>query len=440
MLETQGPTTYNPEAMPLSPASDLTTGSLGRDALAKLASELVGRLATFGLSLYVANALGERAFGAYNFGLALGFVLAQIADMGLQLLAARDVAISGRDAQPVVARALRLKFWLSLPVVTLIILLRDGRPASEQMALLLLGLAMLVQTFLEFAAYIFRGQQRVIREAWLLSTARILTAVLGGAMLWAGGGLVALGMAYLLAITATALWGLKDLRSAGWFSTRPVRSEGLRDSPGAEYAYVLREALPLGIAIFLSIGYTRVAVFLLEYRLGTVAVAQYSAAQRLVEPTQILPAALLAAVFPAFSRALYRDRGRARRLALGSSLLLAMAGGGVAVVLWITGPWLMPTLYGEAFVESIPVLQVLGLSALPAFVNYNLTHILIARGQQRHTSIVVGFMLILHSALTWYLLPALGPLAPAISVTFAELFLLLNCTALVILTRGNRNT
>ena len=353
---------------------------LGGNALAKLASELVGRVATFALSLYVANVLGERAFGAYNYALALGFVLAQIADMGLQVLAARDVAIAGRAAQSLVAHALRLKLWLSLPVIVLLFLLRDGRPAAEQLALLLLGLAMLAQTFLEFAAYIYRGQQRVLREAWLLTAARLLTAALAGAALWAGGGLVQVGAAYLLAIAAVALWGLWGLRAGGWFASLP-RDRAAVATP--TYARLLREALPLGIAIFLSIGYTRVAVFLLEIRLGPLAVAQFSAAQRLVEPAQIIPAALLAAVFPAFSAAVGRDRREARRLGLGSSLLLALAGGAAALVFWFGAPWLIPTLYGPAFAGSVPVLQVLGLSALPAFINYNLTHMLIARGLNR---------------------------------------------------------
>ncbi len=410
---------------------------LGSNALAKLASELVGRVATFGLSLYIANQLGERAFGAYNFGLALGFVLAQIADMGLQVLAARDVAIAGSGAQPLVARALRLKLWLSLPVLALLFILRDGRPASEQVALILLGLAMLAQTFLEFAAYVYRGQQRVMHEAGLLTAARLLTAFFAAAAIWAGAGLPAVGAAYLLAIAGVALWGMWGLRASGWFVARTRSAGPTTDAlatPG--YGELIREALPLGIAIFLSIGYTRVAVFMLEYRLGALAVAEFSAAHRLVEPAQIVPAALLAAVFPAFSEALHHDRRQARWLGWGSSLLLALAGGSAAFVFWFGAPWLIPTLYGEAFVDSIPVLQFLGLSALPAFVNYNLTHILIARGQQLYSSIFAGIMLILHGALTWTFIPLLGAVAPALSVTFAELILLLLCIGVLALTRG----
>lgn len=419
---------------------DLDPGAIriGRNALVKLASELVGRAATFGLSLYVANVLGQRAFGAYNYGLALGFVLAQIADMGLQLLVARDVAMGGRAARPLVSRALRLKLWLSLPTLALLILLRNDRPEPEQLALLLLGWGMLAQTFLEFSAYVYRGQQRIVDEVWLLTGARLLTAALAVLALWAGGGLVALGAAYALAISAAAFWGLWRLRGAGWFAAPPSNDrDSARVQRSHAYTSILRQALPLGIAIFLSIGYTRVAIFLLEGRLGALAVAQYSAAQRLVEPAQIVPAALLAAVFPAFSNALVRRHARARRLALVSSLLLALCGGGIGLLFWFGAPWLIPALYGPAFVESIPVLRILGLSTLPAFINYNLTHILIARGQQRYTSLFVALMLVLHTALTWSLMPRLGAVAPAISVTFAELFLLLCCTALLLFSAGN---
>lgn len=403
---------------------------LGGDALAKLASEVVGRAATFGLSLLIANVLGERAFGTYNFGLALGFVLAQIADMGLQVLMSRDIAVSGRGALPSVNASLRLKLLLSVPVLALLLWVAPGRPAPERVAIVLLGLAMLAQTFLEFAAYVYRGQRQLLTEARLLTVARLLTAALAGAAIWSGAGLIGAGAGYLLAIGSVAVWALWRLRNAGWFGRH-------LSGKAPPYSRLLQQALPLGLAIFLSIGYTRLAVFLLEIRLGSVAVAQYSAAQRLVEPTQIVPAALLAAVFPAYSHALHHDRQRARRLGLGTSSLLAAGGLALAVLFWITAPWLIPRLYGEAFAESVPVLRFLGLSALPAFINYNLTHMLIARGQQLASSLYVALMTVVHAWLSWHFIPALGAVAPAISVTFAELILLLCCTATLRFTGGN---
>jgi O-antigen/teichoic acid export membrane protein len=402
--------------------------------LAKLISELVGRVATFGLSLVIANRLGDSAFGIYNYGLALGFVLAQIADLGLQVLMARDIAVGGPQARPAVRAALRLKLLLSLPVLLLLVLLTAGRPPAERIVFLLLGLAMLSQTFLEFAAYVYRGRELVLTEAWLLAGARLLTAGIALLALWLGAGLYGVALAYLLSAAGVALWGLWRLQREGWLGAPDAAT------PPPAYGALIRQALPLGIAIFLSIGYTRLAIFLLEYRLDEVAVAQFSAAQRLVEPAQIVPAALLAAVFPAYSHALHHDPGQARRLGLVSSLLLGLGGGALALIFWFGAPFLIPLLYGEAFREAIPVLQFLGLSSLPAFINYNLTHMLIARGQQLFSSIFVGLMLVLHAILTWQFIPTLGPTAPALSVTFAELILLLCCTATLLLTDARRKS
>ena len=50
---------------------------IGGNALVKLASELAGRAATFALALFAACRLSEADFGSYNYGLAVGFVLAQ---------------------------------------------------------------------------------------------------------------------------------------------------------------------------------------------------------------------------------------------------------------------------------------------------------------------------------------------------------------------------
>jgi O-antigen/teichoic acid export membrane protein len=395
---------------------------LGHNAAVKLASELVGRVASFVLALWAARQLGEDGFGLYNYGLALGFVLAQVADMGLQVLMTREVAVAGMGARPAVQAALRLKLLLSLPVVGLLVVLASGRPLIVQVSFFCLGLAMVLQTFLEFVAYVFRGQQRLREEGQLLAAARLLAAGAGGLVLWLGGGLLGLALANLAAIGLLAAWGLYRLRQEGWLGrTAEVMVTGWVGWP------LLRQALPLGVATFLSIAYTRLAIFVLEARLGEAAVAHFSAAQRLVEPTQILPAALLAAVFPAVAQAMGQEPERARQLGRNSTALLALAGGGLAVFFWLAAPYLIPLLYGPEFGEATAVLRWLGLSILPAYINFGLTHWLIARGQQLYLSVLTGLMLVLHGVITWRFSLQGGAPAAAISVIIAESLLLAGC-------------
>jgi PST family polysaccharide transporter len=402
---------------------------LSRNTLIKLASELVGRVASLALVLFAARRLGQGDFGFYSYGLALGYVLSQLADMGLQLLIAREVASSGLQARPIVQAALRLKLLLSLPVIALLLFFALSRDPSTQLSLLCLGLTMLLQTFLEFAAYVFRGGQRLREEARLLVAARLLTAALGGAMLSLGAGLSGLSLVGLIAMGLVTTWAFRRLRSEGWLILERKATAAL------PVRLLALQALPLGIAIFLSIAYTRLAIFLLETQSGEVAVAHFSAAQRLVEPTQILPAALLAALFPAFVDALRHSPTGAYRLGLNSGLFLGAVGAGLAAAFWLAAPIAVPWLYGEAFRDSIPVLQFLGLSIFPAYVNYGLTHYLIARGQQFLSSLFAALMLALHAVLSWQLIPQWGAVGPALSMTLAELLLLCCCLLALALTK-----
>ena len=401
---------------------------LSRNALLKLVAELVGRGAWFALNLWAARRLGESGFGLYSYGYALGFVLVQIADLGLQVTVAREVAVAGRLARTAVWTALRIKLFLSLPVLALLAVFSIGRPAPVQASFLLLGAALLAHTFLEFAAYIFRGEQRLEKEAGLLAGARLLAAALGGVALGLGGGLLWLTLSLLIAEGAATIWAFRLLVREGWLAGPGLGGE-------APWRGLLRQAMPIGLATFLSIAYTRLAVFLLEARLGEAAVAQFSAAQRLVEPTQIVPAALLAAVFPAYASALHREPGWAKRLSFRSSLLLALGGGGLALAFWFLAPVLIPLLYGEAYQNSVRVLQFLGLTIPPAYLNYSLTHLLIARGQQRFLTPFVAAMLALHAGLGWRLIPGLGAAGPAVSAVAAEGLLALCCLFALTLVR-----
>jgi O-antigen/teichoic acid export membrane protein len=389
------------------------------NALLKFVSELAARVATFALAIWAARQWGDTGFGFYSYGLALAFVSAQLADMGLQLIISREVAVQGRRAQSLVQSAFYLKVCLAAPALLLVFLVSAGRPFWIQWSFLCLGVSLTLHTFVEFVAYVWRGEQRLWDEARLLATSRLLTAVAGGVVLAFGGGLPALSLAAATSGVVAATWAVRRLLQEGWLV-------GSVWGAGA-WRLLLGEAWPLGLATFLSIAYTRLALFMLDYRLDEVAVAHFSAAQRLVEPAQLLPAALLAAVFPAFAGTLHRDRLQARRLGWSSSLMLALAGGGVAITMLLAAPQLVPWLYGVQFSAGIPVLQLLSLSILPAFVNYSLTHLLIARGQQQMLLLLMAVTLLAHGAASWHLVPGRGAAGAALSLVGAEVLLLAGC-------------
>ncbi len=403
----------------------LSEKQLKINTLLKLGAEIGGRAATFLLLLWAARQLNTADFGSYNTALAVGFVLVQMSDFGLQLLLSREVARLNTAARPQVVAAFQLKLWLSLPVLLLLALAAIGA-ANNGPVVFLVGVTLLLQTFIEFVAYVFRGQQQLEVEAQLLIWVRVGTAVFGAYILWHNGQLLGLALVSLAVMASGLGFALWHLRRAGWVTH--VRQLWPTQLPHTAVSrHLIQQAWPLGLSIFLSIAYTRLAVLLLGIWRDAEAVALYSAAWRLVEPTQILPAALLAAVFPAFALALTQNPQRARQLGWQTSLLLALAGSVVALAFWLSAPWLVPWLYGSAFAASVPILRLLGLTVLPVYLNYSLTHYLVARGQQRLLTGLTAVTLLLHTMFCWLFIPQLGLLGPALSVLLVESVLLLGC-------------
>lgn len=405
------------------------------NAAAKLAAELIGRAVQFGFTILAARRLAEADFGAYAYGLALGFVLAQATDLGLQIIVTREVARNEAAAPRTVGIALGLKLVLSAPVLALLAGLSLARSAAATRGpILALGASMLLFSYVEFFGYVFRGRQQLMDEALLISLARACPAVLGAGLILAGGGLAGLAWVTLAATAGAALLAYGRLRARG---VVPLLQFD-RQVTGRTALWLLHQALPLGIAIGLSILYTRTAFFLLEPLRGLAAVAIYNLAYGLYEPLQILPAALLAAVFPVFAQSVastapagapqaatrsQRDDTAAwlQRRTLGPLALMSLVLVPAGV---LTAPFLINLLYGRPdYAEAGPALQIMMLAVPPMFITYALTHFLIALGQQRWNALLSLVALVSNIALNLALIPALGPRGAALALALSEAIL-----------------
>jgi O-antigen/teichoic acid export membrane protein len=185
----------------------------------------------------------------------------------------------------------------------------------------------------------------------------------------------------------------------------------------------------LGGAIFLSILYTRTSIFLLDALSGSTAVGEYGVALRLTEPLALIPAAIMAAVFPAIAHiAAGRGYVATRPLRVKTINILALCGSLIALGGWLLGPWLIQFLYGTQYAGSTVALQILALAALPTFINYGLTHFLVARRQQRLNLIFNAAIFVVNLILCVWLIPRFGPGGAALAVFLSELTLLALCT------------
>ena len=154
---------------------------VGINVFFKLGSEVLGKLFTLVLMAVVARALGQAGFGIYVFGFTTGLILSQVSDFGMQVFVAREVAGNRRDLNRLVGNLLLSRVTLGvLGMGCLLVGIRFGGFGGEaRVAVCILAMGVLLNSFGEFIFYVFRGKQEIRFEAGLSILQRMLSLIFG---------------------------------------------------------------------------------------------------------------------------------------------------------------------------------------------------------------------------------------------------------------------
>jgi O-antigen/teichoic acid export membrane protein len=412
-----------------------TLGNIsGRGAGWKLGSDLLGRLLQYVLLWSAARTLAQGDFGDFSFALGIGFMLAQVADFGLQLYVQRELARlvkPGANSPPyftdkeaagrLVGGGLAIKAGLSVAAMLLITALVLLEPVGNKGALLLVGLSMVLGTALDYMSYCFRALGRLRYEAAANLISRSVNLALGVSLLILGAGVRGLAVAGNLAMLAALIFSYRTLR-------RYVRPLWRPD--WGYWRRSMGQPTAVGLGIIFSIVSFRVDNLLIAPMVGREGLAAYNVGYKLFEPSLIVPSVVLAATFPLLAQAagaVSLRRGELREV-LGQTLgLLALLGAGAAFVLITVAVPLVGLLFGPEYAAAAPVVQLLALACLPMYINYGLTHALIAVGKPNLYAAFTLVSLFMNVGANLALIPTLGIGGAAISTVVTEVALFLMC-------------
>ena len=416
---------------------DVALGELGDEGRTALGNVVVKALSVpvekacrLVLMVVAAPMLGAAAFGSYQFAFAATTMLALCTDLGMSVWTTRALARDRTRAPAIVATALRLRLAVALPylvVVGLAALLAG--PGDTRGALALLGLAALVNAFVDYLLAIFRGFERLVDEARLNVARALLIAAAGLLALGVRRSVAALAAGLLVGIVASGFYGLRVLRRGYGLDVRAGRFDRQLARGAA------REALPLWLATLFSLLYFKGDVVILKAFAGDAEVGAYGAAYKIFEGLMIVPAVVLAATFPPLARA-KDDPARQRRWEAALVALLLALGAAAALAVYFGSGAIVALVYRSGFARAVPSLRVLA-GALPIlFLNYGLTHFLIARDLERRNLQFAALMLLVNVASNLILIPRFAGPGAAWATLITEVALTLCC--LVALRRGLR--
>ncbi len=159
-------------------------------------------------------------------------------------------------------------------------------------------------------------------------------------------------------------------------------------------------ALPFFIAGFFSAVYASSDNVLLSIFNGRREVGLFGTANKIVVAFQILPAALVAAIFPAMSAAFIQDQARLKRIFTSSMQYLMVIAIPLMVVLILLAKEIVLLLGGsKVWLDAAWPLQVLALGLPWLFLNFPVGYLLNSSNQQTRNTINIGITVVLNVAL-----------------------------------------
>jgi O-antigen/teichoic acid export membrane protein len=241
--------------------------------------------------------------------------------------------------------------------------------------MLALGVTALARALLDHARAVFRATLRIGDEGKLNAVIALLATVgaLGG--LYASGRtMTGFAVGLMAGTLAGAAYGHALFRR---HDTRPGGAPAAFDRRLARR--MLREALPFWLAGLFSLAYSRGDVVILRALAGDAEVGAYRAAGNLFELTKNVPLLVLTALFPQLARDFRHQRGRLGRAEQTIALGLVAAGIVTGAVLAGAAGLIGRRVLGPEFARTVPALRILSLALPLLFLNYGLTHFLVAR-------------------------------------------------------------
>jgi len=295
---------------------------------------------------------------------------------------------------------------------------RDEYVGPARLALVLVMLGFAIRFPVGLFTSLLAGQQRydVINFAGLLS-AVIYVAIVGGVLLWRGGGVVVLAVATLIVTLVRIAWPLL------WIS-RELPT--LRIRPSLATRARARELFSFSGRNFLIHAASKVVfstdVIVVGIVLGSLAAGLYGIPAKLFALAYGIGIAVTTLLFPLLSELEGADERDRQRDYLLSGLRM-----GLAVVLLVSLPLaVLPDRFLSAwlpdgdFRDSVPVLALLMATLVFVQPGYMLTQFLVARGQHGRIAVVRVATVAVNLALSIVLASAVGIWGVALATLLTE--------------------
>lgn len=393
--------------------------SVARNAALLMVGNAAQKVLSFLAFTWIARLVGKEVTGAYFHVVSITSIFVTFTDLGLTSVIIRESARDAVLGSRFFRFALQLKAFL-IPVACIVALTYgwlNGLRDMEIWALMVSCLVMSADSLSTIFYGVIRGHRDLRFEAIGMLVGQSAAALSGVTAAYFGFGVFGLVVALLIASSWNVLWSLSVLRR---LSLLP------KEGTGATLKEMVMMAIPFGLSgIFVKI-YSYIDSQIIHHFYGDAALGEYAVAYKLTYALQFLPMAFVAALYPSMSHAAKHEKESLNSLLMGSLRLMMLFGVSMASLLAALAPVLVPFLYGDSYLPSVLILQVLAWVLIPIFLDFPIGSMLNATHRAAQKTAAMGIAMLINASMNWILIPQMGAIGAAWSaiMSFVTLYLL----------------
>ena len=362
---------------------------------------VIFRLISLVVTIYLARYFGTGGFGKYSFVFAyLGFFNI-LTDLGLQQILVREMSRDKSAAPKLIGNAhiIRLILTVFAVILSVVVISFMSYPADTTTYIYIAAFTLLFISFSDFYATIFQANLRMEYSVFAKLTFKVLSAALIFWIIFSHGTL----MQVMIVLVFSE--GVKTLISY-FYSRKFVRPQFSIDF--GLWKYLLKECLPLALTSVVWVIYHQTDIIMLSMMQGDAPVGIYSAAHKLCDPLLLIPGALIISLFPIMSAYFKNSKDRLIKSYTFGIRYLLIVMLPIAIGITLLSDKIILLIYGASFANSTTALQILIWSIIFGSLNLVLLNLLVSINQQKLNAVSTGVCAIVNVVLNLILIPTLS--------------------------------
>lgn len=366
----------------------------------KTIGEILSRLIYLAFFVYMARKIGANDFGLFSFAFSFAGIFAILIDPGLNILVTRDVAIDKSLTKKYYGNIFVVKSILSLITFFIIWsslkLLRYDEYTIN--VVMLMGIFLILNAFYDYFIAVTDSHERMDISAVIKIANKLFISVFGSLALFFGGKLIDLLNWMILGSGMTVLLVSYLIRKNITNMDVKIDWRFLKK--------VMHVAFPIALTMVFTTLYFKIDIIMLSmFNVSNSGIGFYSAAVKLIEILNVIPAVFVSGIFPilaSFSEKIKSELESTFKKSFQTLLLIAAP---IVVTTAILSDNIIRVIYGSAYINSAIALRILIWTSLFIFPNFLLSNLIVIANRQKLNALFSFSCLVLNVILNLFLIP-----------------------------------